>query len=92
MSCYTTWATRQDPERHAFFARMLLEPGWAGQLNDKEVTYIQQALAEDRKLSSRWGLPPRWKNRPAEMIRRVAQDGDPLNYHHNRDLTRRASP
>ncbi len=55
----------------------ILEPGWAGELRDDELAYIQQELRADKKLSYWWGFAPVQKTRPLEAIRRVAMDGDP---------------
>ena len=55
----------------------LLEPGWAGELADDELAYIQGELLTNKKRSYLWGFAPAQKTRPLEAIRRVAMDGDP---------------
>ncbi len=77
------WAAyKRDPRR------MLLEPGWAGQLDDEELAYVQEKLKADDNLSSWWGFRPGQKSRPAEAIRRVAMDGSPAERTHNVRLAR----
>ena len=66
----------------------LLEPGWAGELTDKELAYIQQELFADDKLSYLWGFARSLKTRPLEAIRRVAMDGDPERRSVNLPLAR----
>jgi len=66
----------------------LLEPGWAGDLSDEELTFIQQALLKDARLSRTWGFRPSQKTRNEQAIRRVGMDGDPENIAHNRRLAR----
>ena len=73
-------AGKQPPAARAFCPVLdyrLLEPGWAGDLGDDELAYIQQELQRDKKLAYQWGFAPAQKTRPAEAIRRVAMDGDP---------------
>ena len=52
--------TLQD--RHAnnpwllkFYEEGLLEPGWAGELDDVELEYIKSELRRSRALRRRWG-------------------------------------
>ena len=66
----------------------LLEPGWAGELADDELAYIQGELLADDKLSYQWGFAPSLKTRPLEAIRRVAMDGDPERRSVNLPLAR----
>ena len=66
----------------------LLEPGWAGHIDDDELAYIREALFRDPKLARRWGFRPGQKTRADEAIRRVAVDGDPDGTAHNRGLAR----
>ena len=74
--------------RQAIPSSQLLEPGWAGQLDDDELVYIRAELFRDRKLAARWGFRPGQKTRPDEATRRVAMDGDPDGTAHNRGLAR----
>lgn len=57
--------------------RRLLEPGWAGELAEGELAYIQRELLRDKALAYRWGFAPSAKTRPEAAIRRVAMWGDP---------------
>jgi hypothetical protein len=65
-------ASPEDPDRR------LLEPGWAGELSDREVEYIQGELKRSRRLWRRWGyLGAMMKgvSIPAATIRRIAKHG-----------------
>jgi hypothetical protein len=64
----------------------LLEPGWAGSLDDSELAYILAQLHQDASLRFWWGMRPSWKRIPEEVVRRVAMEGDPDNQTHNRNL------
>jgi hypothetical protein len=64
-------AYRSEPNRK------LLEPGWAGSLDDDELGYIQEHLKADDKLSFAWGFRPGQKMRSEAAIRRIAMHGDP---------------
>ena len=55
----------------------LLEPGWAGELAEDELAYVQRELLADKKVAHQWGFAPKQKTRPLEAIRRVAIAGDP---------------
>ena len=77
-----------EAHRSSSYPRMLLEPGWGGQLAEEEVLYIQDALFRDPVLCRRWGFRPGQKTRPEEGIRRVSRDGDPNGTAHNRALAR----
>jgi len=58
--------------------RRVLEPGWAGELSDREIEYIQQELKRSRRLWRRWGyLGAMLKGVaiPAATIRRIAKHG-----------------
>ena len=54
----------------------LLKPGWAGELGDDELAFIQEKLQARAILSRKWGFRPSMKTRPEAAIRRVAMDGD----------------
>lgn len=54
MSCCTDWPTERDPELHAFYARKLLEPGWAGEPTDAEAAYIARELTRSPRLRQTW--------------------------------------
>jgi len=54
----------------------LLEPGWAGELEDDQVAYIRAALHDDPDLAYQWGFKRSSKRFPADIIRRIAKKGD----------------
>ena len=70
------------------FDDRLLGPGWAGDISDDEVVFIQEELLRDRKLAYQWGFAPSRRTRPADAIRRVALEGDPEHRNANVSLTR----
>lgn len=55
----------------------LLEPGYAGLLDDDELAYIQETLRANLDLAYWWGWRPGQKSRSEAAIRRVAMYGDP---------------
>ena len=67
---------------------LLLEPGWAGVVDDDELAFIQRTMKQDPALSFSWGFRPGQKTRPEAAIRRVAMDGDPDHRQSNRKLAR----
>lgn len=70
------------------FDGRLLGPGWAGEISDDEVVFIQDELLRDKKLAFQWGFAPSRRTRPADAIRRVALEGDPNHRNANVSLTR----
>ncbi len=54
----------------------LLEPGWAGELEDDQVAYIRTALHDDPDLAYLWGFKRSAKRFNSDIIRRVALKGD----------------
>ena len=54
----------------------LLEPGWAGELEDDQVAYIRAALHDDPDLAYEWGFKRSSKRFPTDIIRRIAKRGD----------------
>ena len=88
MSCCTEWPAEKGLKLHDFHARKLLVPGWAGELLDIELAYIQRWLLKDRRLAYGWGFAPSQGTRPADAIRRVVADGDPNDRTHNMRLAR----
>jgi hypothetical protein len=54
----------------------LLEPGFAGSLDDDELVYIQEKLKANPDLAYWWGWRPGQKSRAEAAIRRVAMYGD----------------
>ena len=67
---------------------LLLEPGWAGIVDDGELLFIQRTLQEDPALSFAWGFRPGQKMGSSVGIRRVAEHGDADNRALNRSLAR----
>ena len=58
--------------------RKLLQPGWAGELSDREIEYIQRELKRSPRLWRRWGYEEALLKGipiPASTIRRVAKYG-----------------
>jgi hypothetical protein len=55
----------------------LLEPGYAGFLDDNELAYVQEKLKASPDLASWWGWRPGQKSRSEAAIRWVAMYGDP---------------
>jgi len=56
----------------------LLDPGWAGELSDREVEYIQRELRRSRRLWRRWGYLGallKGVTIPASTIRKIAKHG-----------------
>ena len=54
----------------------LLEPGWAGDLEDDQVAYIRTALHDDPDLAYKWGFKRRTKRFTDDLIRLIADKGD----------------
>jgi hypothetical protein len=54
----------------------LLEPGWAGDLEDDQVAYIRTALHDDPDLAYQWGFKRSSKRFSSDVIRRIALKGD----------------
>ena len=54
----------------------LLEPGWAGELEDDQVAYIRSALHDDPELAYQWGFKRSTKRFNTDIIRRIAEKGD----------------
>ena len=66
----------------------VLEPGWGGQLDDRELEFILSKLQTDETLSYWWGFRPKTKRRPVEAIKAVAMSGDPAVRSHSVKLVR----
>ena len=58
-----------------FYEKKLLEPGWAGELDDVELAYIKPRLRESPSLKRKWGFRPSAKRLSESHIRTVARDG-----------------
>ena len=64
-----------DPWLLEFYKEELLEPGWAGELDDVELEYIKSHLRQSPSLRRRWGFRPSAKRFSESHIRAVAMDG-----------------
>lgn len=58
---------------HSIGDERLLTPGWAGELTDSELEFIEERLRRSRRLSKRWGILSR--DYSEQCIRRVAVVG-----------------
>jgi len=55
------------------FDGKLLGPGWAGEISDDEVFFIQEELLRDKKLAYQWGFAPSRRTRPAGSTEPIGQ-------------------
>ena len=53
----------------------MLEPGWAGELEDDQVAYIRTALHDAPDLAYKWGFKRRTKRFTDDLIRLIAEKG-----------------
>ena len=68
----------ETPAQETELDRRILDPGWAGELSDREVEYIQDELRRSRRLWRKWGyLGAMLKGVtiPASTIRKIAKHG-----------------
>ena len=65
----------------------LLMPGWAGLLEDDELTFVLEEVRRLPSLAKRWGFKPTQAVTP-EAVRRVAMYGDCENVARNRQVAR----
>lgn len=75
MSCCTSWRREDDPELHDLYAEKLLEPGWAGEIDRRELAYIKSQLQQSASLKRRWGFRPSARRLSEARIRAIARDG-----------------
>jgi hypothetical protein len=75
MSCCTGWDRQDDPELHELYAEKLLEPGWAGELDHRELAYLKSQLQQSSSLKRRWGFRPSARRLSTTRIRAVAMYG-----------------
>ena len=66
-----------DPEFLEGDKKNLLEPGWAGEINQAELAYIKSELRESPSLRRRWGFRPTARRFNDDYIRTVAMYGLP---------------
>ena len=64
-----------DPWLLELYREKLLEPGWAGELDDVELAYIKSELVKSPSLRRRWGFRPSAKRLSEARIRAVAMYG-----------------
>jgi len=57
------------------YYKNLLEPGWAGDLDNVEFAYVKSELIKSRMLKRRWGFRPSTKRLSESRIRTVAMYG-----------------
>ena len=74
MSCIR-WDRSLDPELHDFYAKKLLEPGWAGELTLAEAEYIRHRLEQDSRLRRLWHI--RRRKVPLSLVVEKAYPEDP---------------
>ena len=75
MSLEQTYA--KDKPLLKFYKAKLLEPGWAGELNNEEYNYIRENLKANPHLKTRWGFVVGRRKLSEERIRDVALNGTP---------------
>ncbi len=66
---------KDDPQLLEFYKQGLLEPGWAGEVDDVEVAYIKSQLKKSGWLKRRWGFYDRAKRISKKRIIEVARNG-----------------
>ncbi len=64
-----------DPDFLEFYKEKLLEPGWAGDLDNVELEYIKSELRKSARLRRCWGFRPSAKRLSDSRIRAVAMYG-----------------
>jgi len=64
-----------DPWLLEYYKKNLLEPGWAGDLDNVEFAYIRSELTKSRPLKRRWGFRPSARRLSESQIRAVAMYG-----------------
>jgi hypothetical protein len=64
-----------DPRFLEYYKKNLLEPGWAGDLDNVEFEYIKSELIKSRPLKQKWGFRPSAKRLSESRIRTAAMYG-----------------
>jgi hypothetical protein len=64
-----------DPWLLEYYRKSLLEPGWAGDLDNVEFEYIKSELMKSRLLKRRWGFRPSARRLSESRIRTTAMYG-----------------
>lgn len=75
MNCCTRWDRQDDPQLYDLYTEKLLEPGWDGELNPKELAYVKLQLQQSASLRRRWGFRSSAKRLSEACIRAVAMYG-----------------
>ena len=68
----------------------LLQPGWAGELDDGELASIMAALRESNRLRTAWGFPAGERRLSEDGVKAVAMFGSPDDPARNSALVRQA--
>ena len=66
---------RDDPGLLQFYKKKLLIPGWAGELDKEELSYIKKKLFTNRPLRARWTFKRGTGRLSGEKICHVAMFG-----------------
>ena len=66
---------KDDPWLLELYKEGLLEPGWAGELDDVELAYIKSELRKSASLRRKWGFRPSAKRFSESRIQDVAMNG-----------------
>ena len=75
MTC-TGWPREIAPGLHDHYAQGLLEPGWAGEVDDGEAAYIAQELTRSPALRRIWKVAQFTRRRRAitpGMVKRLVE-------------------
>lgn len=64
-----------DPWLLGYYKKNLLEPGWAGDLDNVEFAYVKYELIRSPSLKQRWGFRPSAKRLSESRIRTAAMYG-----------------
>jgi hypothetical protein len=64
-----------NPRLLEYYKKSLLEPGWAGELDNVEFAHVKSELTKSRSLKQRWGFRPSARRLSENRIRAVAMYG-----------------
>jgi hypothetical protein len=64
-----------DPKLLNLYKKKFPEPGWAGELNQDELSYIIAQLVRSHSLKRNWGFKPLAKRLSEKYVRTVAISG-----------------
>ena len=85
------WNRKRDPELWDFYARNMLEPGWAGELTEAEYLFIKEKLSRNRRLRTKWGFDSEIIPITLNPVQAVAKWGEPSDPTHNSELVQQAA-